>query len=121
MTSATFPEVLEARIAPALVVVNPIADITVGSGSSGKTIELSQMFDPTIDHPGHTIVTFTLNFDSNPAMPGMQPAHIKLELFDDQAPLTVQNFLRYLEGGDAAKFMDSFFHRSVSNFILQGG
>jgi cyclophilin family peptidyl-prolyl cis-trans isomerase len=131
MTSATFTEVLESRIAPALVVVNPIPDILVGGGSSGKTIELSQMFDATIDHPGHTIVTFTLNFDSDPSTPGIQldtdPAtpgdqlpQIKLELFDDQAPLTVQNFLRYLEG-NSAEFINSFFHRSVSNFVLQGG
>jgi cyclophilin family peptidyl-prolyl cis-trans isomerase len=132
MTSATFTEVLESRIAPALVVVNPISDIIVGGGSSGKTIELSQMFDDTIDHPGHTIVTFTLNFDIDPTTPGLQldtdpetdgiqPPQIKLELFDDQAPLTVQNFLRYLEGGNSAEFINTFFHRSVSNFVLQGG
>jgi peptidyl-prolyl cis-trans isomerase A (cyclophilin A) len=114
-------EVLESRIAPALVVVNPIADIVVGAGNAGDTLELSQMLDPLVGHPGHTIVTFTLNYDANPATPAIEPTQIKMELFDDEAPLTVQNFLRYVEGGDAAEFVNTFFHRSVSNFVLQGG
>jgi cyclophilin family peptidyl-prolyl cis-trans isomerase len=121
MTRPAILEALESRIAPALIVLNPIADIVVGAGHSGKTIELSQMFDPLLDAPGHTIVTFTLNFDSDPTTPEIEPTQIRMELFDDEAPLTVQNFLRYLEGGNAAEFIDTFFHRSVNNFILQGG
>jgi cyclophilin family peptidyl-prolyl cis-trans isomerase len=121
MTHPSLPEALESRIAPALVVSNPIADIVVGAGRGGTTIELSQMFDPLLSHPGHTIVTFTLNFDANPDTAEIEPTQFKLELFDDEAPLTVQNFLRYIEGGSAAEFIDTFFHRSVSNFVLQGG
>jgi peptidyl-prolyl cis-trans isomerase A (cyclophilin A) len=121
MTYPSLLEALESRIAPALVVLNPIADIVVGAGRNGTTIELSQMFDPLVSHPGHTVVTFTLNFDADPATPQIEPTQFKLELFDDEAPLTVQNFLRYIEGGNAAEFVDTFFHRSVSNFVLQGG
>lgn len=43
---------------------------------------------------------------------------IKIELFDADAPVTVQNFLNYVNDGDYA---NSFFHRSVSGFIVQSG
>ena len=42
----------------------------------------------------------------------------QIELFPDSAPLTVANFLRYINDGD---FEDSFFHRSVPGFVIQGG
>jgi len=105
MIRSTFLEPLEDRIAPALVVVNPIADIVAGAGNKSSTVELSQLFDPTVAHPGHTLVKLTLNLDfdpvtpgiqsdSDPITPGVQLPTITIELFDDDAPLTVQNFLR---------------------------
>jgi len=43
---------------------------------------------------------------------------IKLELFPDQAPITVDNFLTYVREG----FYDGvIFHRIISNAIVQGG
>ena len=36
----------------------------------------------------------------------------------DEAPETVENFLNYYERGD---FWDSFFHRLIPGFVLQGG
>ncbi|NOX09021.1 MAG: peptidylprolyl isomerase [Gammaproteobacteria bacterium] len=43
---------------------------------------------------------------------------IDIELFDSVAPITVANFKNYVNDGD---YIDSFFHRSVPGFILQGG
>jgi len=43
---------------------------------------------------------------------------IQVELYDDTAPLTVDNFLNYVMDDD---WDDSVFHRSVSGFIIQGG
>ena len=43
---------------------------------------------------------------------------IDVELFDDEAPVTVSNFMNYVNDGD---YIDSFFHRSVPGFVLQGG
>ena len=43
---------------------------------------------------------------------------IELELFDAVAPLTVANFLGY---ADANAYDQSFFHRSVPAFVVQGG
>jgi len=43
---------------------------------------------------------------------------ILLELFADQAPITVENFLRYVEDG----FYDELtFHRVIPGFMIQGG
>ena len=43
---------------------------------------------------------------------------IYVELFDDIAPLTVANFLAYVAGG---AYANSFVHRNVPGFIIQGG
>lgn len=43
---------------------------------------------------------------------------IKLELFADKAPITVENFLRYVNEG----FYDgTIFHRVIGDFMVQGG
>jgi cyclophilin family peptidyl-prolyl cis-trans isomerase len=43
---------------------------------------------------------------------------VKAELFQDKAPITVKNFLDYVD----AKFYDgTIFHRVISNFMVQGG
>jgi len=40
------------------------------------------------------------------------------ELYDDAKPITVANFLRYIQDG---KYAGSFAHRLIQNFVLQGG
>lgn len=43
---------------------------------------------------------------------------IKMELYQDKAPITVQNFLSYVNDG----FFDgTIFHRVIPNFMVQGG
>ena len=41
-----------------------------------------------------------------------------LELYDEDKPVTVANFLRYVDEG---AYENSFFHRMVPNFVIQGG
>jgi cyclophilin family peptidyl-prolyl cis-trans isomerase len=43
---------------------------------------------------------------------------IEVELFDEDKPITVQNFLNYLKGG---YYENNFFHRCLPGFVLQGG
>ena len=43
---------------------------------------------------------------------------IVVELFVDETPITVDNFLNYVNDGD---YLNSFFHRSVEDFVVQGG
>lgn len=43
---------------------------------------------------------------------------IVVELEDEKAPLTVSNFLHYVDTGF---YSDTIFHRVISNFMIQGG
>lgn len=43
---------------------------------------------------------------------------IRVELFASQAPVTVANFLAYV---DAGHYKGTIFHRVISNFMIQGG
>ena len=43
---------------------------------------------------------------------------IKVDLFDDKAPITCKNFRQYVEDGF---FSDTIFHRVIPNFMIQGG
>jgi peptidyl-prolyl cis-trans isomerase A (cyclophilin A) len=43
---------------------------------------------------------------------------ITVELFADKAPVTVENFLAYV---DAGFFADTVFHRVIPDFMIQGG
>ena len=43
---------------------------------------------------------------------------IKIELFEDKAPITVKNFLSYV---DDKHYDGLIFHRVIENFMIQGG
>ncbi len=44
--------------------------------------------------------------------------NITIELYSDKAPITVQNFLSYV---DESFFDGTIFHRVIKNFMIQGG
>jgi peptidyl-prolyl cis-trans isomerase B (cyclophilin B) len=43
---------------------------------------------------------------------------ITIELYEDQAPITTENFLTYVRDGH---YDGTVFHRVISNFMIQGG
>ena len=43
---------------------------------------------------------------------------ITLELYEDKAPKTVANFMKYVEAGH---YSDVIFHRIIDGFMIQGG
>ena len=60
-----------------------------------------------------------LSLAANPVLE-IQTSHgqIEVELFEDKAPISVKNFLSYVD----SKFYDeTIFHRVISNFMIQGG
>jgi len=44
--------------------------------------------------------------------------NIKLELYSDKAPKTVENFLQYVKSGH---YNGTIFHRVINGFMIQGG
>ncbi len=110
-------EPLESRIAPALTLFHPLPDITAGLGKIGVTLDLGAGF--VADGTFRTHVRFNTNY-VDPANPSV-PQFIDLELFDDKAPLTVDNFLHYVLGLGPSDYDGTFFHRLVGGFVLQGG
>lgn len=114
-------EPLESRIAPAaLTVLHPLADAVAGVGKTSVNLDLGNMFDPSADAGFRTHVEFITNFDTDPNTPGLQPGKIDLELFNDKAPLSVQNFINYVNGAISHSNYDGvFFHRSVDQSGLQ--
>src|SRR5437016_14601532 len=45
--------------------------------------------------------------------------NIDVQLLDQEKPITVQNFIRYVQSG--AYTTNLIFHRYVPNFVMQGG
>src|SRR3989441_9612837 len=43
---------------------------------------------------------------------------IEVELYDQDKPVTVQNFIRYIQSG---RYHNEFAHRLVPGFVIQGG
>lgn len=65
------------------------------------------------------LMSVTFAFGANPVVV-MDTSHgtIEIELSQDKAPKTVENFLKYVD----AKFYDgTIFHRVINNFMIQGG
>ena len=43
---------------------------------------------------------------------------IEIELYRDKAPITVENFIKYVKEGH---YNNTVFHRVITNFVIQGG
>lgn len=85
-------------------VEGPIAPISVDAGAQATILNMPAIFS---DLDINSLVRFNTGAGS-----------FDLELFDQQTPITVQNLISYIQGG---AYNNSIFHRSVANFVLQGG
>lgn len=109
-------ESLEARQLMAVNVLAPLADLTFAPNESTRTIDLTPAFD--LAEVTGTVTRFTTN------QPGADNRFF-VELFDAAGtgrtrttPATVSNFLAY---ADAGRYRNTIVHRSVNNFVIQGG
>ena len=60
-----------------------------------------------------------VSLNSNPKVELLtNKGSIVIELFPDQAPLTVKNFLAYVQSGF---YNNTIFHRVIKNLLIQGG
>jgi cyclophilin family peptidyl-prolyl cis-trans isomerase len=97
------------RVTNPPIVSSPIADISLSAGGS-QMVDLAGNFNS----PNELDTFLQFNTSSGP---------VNVELFDQQAPRTVANFLNYVTSG---RYNESIFHRSAKNadgtpFVLQGG
>ncbi len=92
------PEIFQQAVAPAL-----------RRGGTAQTVEVGSLFrDP--DVVGTAVrVSFRI---------GATVKTMDVELFDATKPISVANFLAYVDGG---RYANNFMHRSVAGFIVQGG
>ena len=59
------------------------------------------------------------SLDTNPrVLVKTTDGDITVELFADKSPITVENFLQYVDDG---YYDGTVFHRVISNFMIQGG
>ena len=79
---------------------------------------------PFINCRSHILIFFVLavlsaeSFAATHVMLQTLLGDVEIELFDEAKPQTVANFLNYVNDGD---YQNSFIHRSVPGFVVQGG
>src|SRR3954464_5647460 len=95
-------------------VAGQIRDFTVYAGAPARSISVATAFPD----PGVTDAIRMTTVLGN----------IDIELFGQQKPITVSNFLKYVDQGryflfdaTANQTASSFVHRSVAGFVIQGG
>jgi cyclophilin family peptidyl-prolyl cis-trans isomerase len=90
-----------------------IDDLSVGQNAANTTFNLLEYFDD----PSTTgrIASFELY---NTSLAGGIINVLLFDQADQGAPLTVQNFLNYVNDGD---YVNSIIHRSLPGFVIQGG
>jgi cyclophilin family peptidyl-prolyl cis-trans isomerase len=95
------------------VVASPIGDFTIYAGAT-RSVDVATAFPD----PGVTDAVRMTTVLGN----------IDIELFGQQKPITVANFLNYVDQGrfftfdpTAHQTASSFIHRSIPGFIIQGG
>ncbi|MDP9003913.1 MAG: peptidylprolyl isomerase, partial [Verrucomicrobiota bacterium] len=96
------------------VLNNPIANFTEYAGAPQRSIDLTTVFSDSDVSDGIRMTTAL--------------GAIDLALLGPQKPITVANFLKYIDQGryfvnnpDPQKSGPSFIHRSAAGFVIQGG
>lgn len=102
-------DTLESRNLFSVVTTTPINSVAANAGQFPTTYNLSDYFDSTTINGTTVALNVTV---------GDITGTINFELFDSATPNTVANFLKYI---DAGKYDNSLFHRSIADFVLQGG
>lgn len=102
----------EALAQPLLMPVlnRPVNDTGLLIGSS-HTLDLGAAFG--MEEVDAQVVRFTTAFSN-----GTAPVVLDMALFSKRTPATRANFLKYVADGD---YRNSFIHRAVSGFVIQGG
>lgn len=82
-------------------------EATVDSEATSVIEAGAQDIDTTVIEKENPVVTIKTS-----------KGNIVVELFQEEAPITVENFLRYVDEG---YYAGTIFHRVIPNFMVQGG
>jgi peptidyl-prolyl cis-trans isomerase A (cyclophilin A) len=96
------------------VIKNQIADIVVSSNTDTNSLNLLNNFDD----PSTTGQAVRFEFYQPLLLAGGVIEVLLYDQADTGAPITVQNFLNYVNNN---AYADSFIHRAPSQFVIQGG
>lgn len=91
------------------VLNNPVSDITVAANSSDSIVSLASVFGT--EEIDDQVVRFTSQVSNGSRV-------MEFAMFSNRAPGTRTNFLKYVNDGD---YTNSFIHRSMPGFVIQGG
>lgn len=105
----SFAPVLRAEVLPVLNA--PMANLTEPASRGPRTIALNNVFGTELIDK--QVVRFTSKWPL-----GGNPLNIDFAMFSNRTPVTRTNFLSYVTSG---AYANTFFHRSVSGFVVQGG
>ena len=100
---------LHAEVLPVLNA--PIANLTEPASRGPRTIALNSVFGTELID--NQVVRFTSQYNS-----GGIPIVMDFAMFSNRTPVTRTNFLSYVTSG---AYNNTFFHRSVDGFVVQGG
>ena len=95
------------------VVTSLLSDVVATGTTPDANINLFNHFDDPLTTG--LVARFEL---SDPSLGGGVTNVVLYDQPGEGAPISVQNFLNYVEDGD---YVDSIIHRSVSGFVVQGG
>jgi cyclophilin family peptidyl-prolyl cis-trans isomerase len=110
---------------PRFALLLPVVVLPLAARAQSSLPTLTQPLPVENFAPGGAAVTVDLrNYFSIPGVTGQVAqfdtaiGKFNVELLANDAPKTVQNFLAYLNAG---RYQNTFIHRAVSGFVVQGG
>jgi len=93
------------------------AGLPAGDGAA-EAEEAIQLGSEIIEEPAETSTETATQGDTPVVIIKTSKGDIRLNLFRDKAPITVDNFLAYVDSGH---YEGTIFHRVIGNFMIQGG
>ncbi len=87
-------------------------------GAADLDVTFTTSASPTSQNVDLAGIFTDQDFENSEVQFRTSAGNINVELFDEDAPITVANFYEYANSG---RYNDSIFHRLVDDFVLQGG